>query len=415
MLKKSSMQTTIKISIAYITYTMYSIKTLLFVCLLLFASCHNKTLQKESLIINLLQLPSLERIETIPETIDLSNAKIITNNDIDKMVNTVEYIQLDSQEPIGKIDKMIITGDKIYIMDSNWAQQIFVFNKNGKLLFQIKRMGGGPKEYISLWDMQVDTIKNEVFINDAAGLAYIYYSTKDGSFIRKEKAIQNCAAIRLGDKYLNILTNGQSFSSEDWQIIVSDKDSAIYKGFRMQPIQKNDWCNNTFQYDSENNVWFTPSFSDTLYQITTDFKYYPLYVIKQNKSTWKKNNEPLSVSDRNTLIRENGYTEFKGNFLSAGEYISFFTLCGYQNSIINLPYFWNNKTKELYKWDILNNNRNPANLFPVPTCSDGTYFYGTFNTYGKKFPGDKLNPHLKDLLDKQTEDSNPIVVKYAFR
>lgn len=361
------------------------------------------------------ELTPMQRLDSMPEIIDLTQAKTITNKELDRMVSEIEYIQLDSREPIGTIDKMAVTGDKIFILDASKAQQLFVFDKKGKLLFRIKQQGSGPEEYISLWDMQIDTIKNEILIDDALGLSYIYYSAVDGSFIRKEKAIQNCGVIRSGDKYLNILTNGQSFSDEDWQIIVSDRDSAIYKGFHMQPLQKNDVLNNTLQYDNRKNILFVPSYSDTVYRITPDFQYHPLYVIKQEKSIWKKNNEFLSLPDRNRLIRENGYTEFKGNFLSTDPYVSFSTLVAYQNSNLNLPYFWNKKTRELYKWDVLHNDWNVSYILVPPVYSDGTYFYGTFHTYGQKSPLKNLNADLASLLDRQTEDSNPILIKFALK
>ena len=112
-------------------------------------------------------------------------AKTIDTKKLLDMIQSIDYIKLDSSEPMGPINKMVVTNDKIFIMDSFAAQQIFVFDKTGKLLYRIKNKGRGPKEYISIWDMQVDTIRNEILVNDALARSYLYYSTDDGTFLRR--------------------------------------------------------------------------------------------------------------------------------------------------------------------------------------------------------------------------------------
>ena len=147
------------------------------------------------------------------------------------MIQSIDYIKLDSSEPMGPINKMVVTNDKIFIMDSFAAQQIFVFDKTGKLLYRIKNKGRGPKEYISIWDMQVDTIRNEILVNDALARSYLYYSTDDGTFLRREKGIANCYLARIDSLYINLTGVGQDFNdNENWAIIISDKDSVLFKG-----------------------------------------------------------------------------------------------------------------------------------------------------------------------------------------
>jgi len=67
-----------------------------------------------------------------PHPIRADNARIIGMDEMLDRVKSIEYIKLDSSEPIGVIDKMIVTKDKIYILDCYTAQQIFVFDKNGQ-------------------------------------------------------------------------------------------------------------------------------------------------------------------------------------------------------------------------------------------------------------------------------------------
>ena len=52
-----------------------------------------------------------------PHPIRADNARIIGMDEMLDRVKSIEYIKLDSSEPIGVIDKMIVTKDKIYILD----------------------------------------------------------------------------------------------------------------------------------------------------------------------------------------------------------------------------------------------------------------------------------------------------------
>ena len=66
-----------------------------------------------------------------PHPIRADNARIIGMDEMLDRVKSIVYIKLDSSEPVGVINKMIVTKDKIFILDAYVAQQIFVFSKMG--------------------------------------------------------------------------------------------------------------------------------------------------------------------------------------------------------------------------------------------------------------------------------------------
>ena len=234
-----------------------------------------------------------------PHPIRADNARIIGMDEMLDMVKSIDYIKLDSSGPIGVIDKMIVTKDKIYILDCHTAQQIFVFDKTGNLLFRIKNKGRGPKEYLSVADMQVDTIRNEILVNDALARSYLYFSTDDGTFLRREKGIANCYLAHIDSLYINYQIPGQDFNdNENWAILVSDKDSILYKGFEPTPLQNDNFINNSFTYDCEGKLLFTPVYSDTVYQFMSVSIVSPKYVIRQKKSIWNLYNQKKTSGSR---------------------------------------------------------------------------------------------------------------------
>ena len=212
----------------------------------LFCAACGTTQLKNSPALELSDVDSIHIMPGTPHLIRADNAKIISTAELLNMVGQVDYLKLDSSEPIGEISKMVVTRDKIFILDAHIAQQIFVFNKTGKLLFRIKNKGRGPKEYISIWDMQVDTIRNEILVNDALARSYLYFSTDDGAFLRKETGVANCYLAHIDSLYINYQAPEQDFNdNENWAILVSDKDSILYKGFEPTPLQNDNFINNT--------------------------------------------------------------------------------------------------------------------------------------------------------------------------
>ena len=353
-----------------------------------------------------------------PHPIRADNARIIGMDEMLDMVKSIDYIKLGSSEPIGVIDKMIVTNDKIFIMDSFAAQQIFVFDKTGKLLFRIKNKGRGPKEYISIWDMQVDTIRNEILVNDALARSYLYYSTDDGTFLRREKGIANCYLACIDSLYINLTGVGQDFNdNENWAIIISDKDSVLFKGFEPTPLQNDDFIINSFTYDRNGNLLYTPVYSDTVYRFTSACVVKPEYVICQKKSIWRRHDEKISYQEVKKLILENNYTRYGGKFYDMEKYAYFEIGHEEDEYVVPISCFWNKQTDMVYAWSSKGWSEYPdiGEIIRQPIAVYGDTFFGTCSPQIPEEYRKNLSPKIKSLLECSKESDNPIVVAYTLK
>ena len=307
-----------------------------------------------------------------PHPIRADNARIIGMDEMLDRVKSIDYIKLDSSEPIGVIDKMIVTKDKIYILDCYTAQQIFVFDKTGNLLFRIKNKGRGPKEYLSVADMQVDTIRNEILVND---------------------------------------------DNENWAILVSDKDSVLYKGFTPTPLQDNNFAVNSFTYDCDGKLLFTPVYSDTVYQFMSVSIVSPKYVIHQKKSIWNLYNQKIPPLEVDKLIKQNNYTRYAGKFLDGGNYASFEIAHKWEEYITPRPYFWDKRTDIVFAWDTANVDEDAIvhEIIRQPIAVYGDTFFGTCSPQIPEEYRKNLSPKIKSLLECSKESDNPIVVAYTLK
>lgn len=367
--------------------------------------------------------PQVIRITSVsPHRIRADRAKRIFPEELDGMLSWVDYIKLDSSEPIGNIDKMIVTEERIVIMDSYSAQQIFVFDREGKLLFRIKNKGQGPMEYTSVTDMQVDTLRHEIMLVDSWACSYLYFSIDDGKFLRREKGIANFYAARIDSLYVNFQIKGQHAADKEyWPILVTDKDSIVYKGFRPEPLQEGNYASNNFCHDSDGSLLYTPIHSDTIYRFSSPSAACAKYVICQKKSIWNRSGERLSEEEINNLIKKNGYTGFNGKFFATENHAAFTNIAvsgADQKYITVQPYFWDKRNDTVYVLDSEGDTgKRPQNMISYPTAVYGDTFVYAFSPAIVPAAMDKkgLNSKLKRVLDRSKADDNPIVVFYKFK
>jgi hypothetical protein len=81
------------------------------------------------------------------------------------VVDDVTFLSTSDTTLISSVGKLVVLGDKIYILDDN-SSRIFAFDKSGVALGVLNKKGGAPGEYRDLRDMQINLSKNEIEILD---------------------------------------------------------------------------------------------------------------------------------------------------------------------------------------------------------------------------------------------------------
>ena len=120
------------------------------------------------------------------EVISIDVNKEEESINISDFIDNVSYIKLETNRNciIGKIDKIEITENYIYILDRFSAKSLFVFKKNGDFFKKIGRIGNGPGEYSSIWDFCILNDK-ELFILDFSQNKLLFY--KDFEFHKQKR------------------------------------------------------------------------------------------------------------------------------------------------------------------------------------------------------------------------------------
>lgn len=109
-------------------------------------------------------------------TFEIDMTTLENNLKVNDFIDSLNYISLESTNNsiIGYITGLYVSQDRIYVMDYLKSKGVFIFNKDGKFLFNIQKIGNGPGEYIYLSDFWVNENSKEIIIL-ANGNKLIFY------------------------------------------------------------------------------------------------------------------------------------------------------------------------------------------------------------------------------------------------
>ena len=90
---------------------------------------------------------------------------------LESIIEKIDYVKLRSTEnnPVGEVDALWITPDNIVVADYNLSKSIFIFDRLGRLQATISRLGRGPQEYLSIFDVVLTPDRQRVAVLDNHG------------------------------------------------------------------------------------------------------------------------------------------------------------------------------------------------------------------------------------------------------
>lgn len=119
-------------------------------------------------------------------TIDPEQAldSILFSEIFDEIVYT--KITTDDNFLIGRIDKLVISDEYIFILDRNLSRSVFCIDKSGNKVFEIHRLGKGPGEFADLRDIAYDFRRKELLVFCGVRQRVIWFDLQ-GNYLREKK------------------------------------------------------------------------------------------------------------------------------------------------------------------------------------------------------------------------------------
>ena len=192
------------------------------------------------------------------------------------LFSRIEVIPLETNDTalMDHVHRIRKVNNKYYILNEDYPGftyiNILVYDAEGNFLHTIGKKGQGPEEYPWLiYDMDIDTEKDLVYMMSPSGMLYLYRT--DGSFVRKMNMPEGL--IYHGMQFLNsnqILSWAGGTDIDNDAMCVLDADSAkLIKGLWRDHNDPN-WDIIEFTYAYQDKIYFTPSIDRQVYEVSSD-------------------------------------------------------------------------------------------------------------------------------------------------
>jgi hypothetical protein len=204
-----------------------------------------------------------------------------------EIADDINYTPLDNSIPLGKIRRLRIANNYIYL--STMDAGIMQFDRNGKFIRKIGNRGRGPEEYLYDQYFAVDEFTGNIFVLDLNKLK-VYSRT--GIFLRdftyKDPISWVAGDIEIYNSFLffpDYIRKGNS--KFNWIFLDTVGNLVSKKENFVPPFQTNATIDGCI-YRFENKLFYFNIFNDTIFSISPDLTSAGEYLFAQWDHRWPK-------------------------------------------------------------------------------------------------------------------------------
>lgn len=348
---------------------------------------------------------------TIPKTTDIS---------VDSVFTEIGFIKLDTTEKalMGDPTDIRVYKNHIYTLDTH-TPSVLIFDIDGNFVNRAGRIGRGPQELLSIKGIELDYIRERLYIFDNYGFKCGVYDLY-GNYIRTIPLGDPCGALGI-TKEGNIVhesirsTFGFDYNKMKQNENIKILDSlgnTIITGFNYNYNRNiNAWFYNLYESKS-NEVTFAPIFRDTIYTVS-EHDITPLFAFDFSnvKHLTKKMSDQYEDSNDMISDEERGFTYLGGKHLNTPNIL--YTQLNFGIDRLHLFYNKKNGETQVVKPFLKKNSE----LFPLYINDyDNGYFYCVFPHFQLEMLRQsdvKDGSSAKRILDQLADiDHNDNIIMY---
>jgi hypothetical protein len=191
-----------------------------------------------------------------------TNSQLLSN-----VIDSISFLALNEKNDFlfSAINKLIVQGQYIYLMDVWVSNSLLVFDETGAFVRKIGSRGNGPREYVRMWDFDVDS--TTIYLYDRAKIRMLKYDLQ-GNFIEENKMPFRADGFKIleNNKYLFSLVK----ENNKYQVVRTNLDfkiEASFFPFNNDEFLDNKHTDNIFQ-TVERVIFYTKIINDTIYSFS---------------------------------------------------------------------------------------------------------------------------------------------------
>jgi hypothetical protein len=204
---------------------------------------------------------------------DISIFRLEENTDsqlLYAVIDSVSFLPLIEQDNFlfAEINKLIMEGDYIYLMDLWNTNSLLVFDNTGAFVRKIGQRGNGPEEYNRLFDFDVDSEHIYLYDNKRQILKY----DLQGNFIEAKKTPFPVSGFKIlkNRKYLFALEEDKN---NKYQIVRTDSAFNVETSFFPFPFEYDEnkgFIHRDVLQKVDGVIFYSQIYSDTIYSFSEE-------------------------------------------------------------------------------------------------------------------------------------------------
>ena len=298
-------------------------------------------------------------------------------------------------------NEFLITTEYVFMHEHQ--SQLYIFKKDGTPVKKINKQGKGPEEYVYISSYVVDTLNNEIIIQEVHRKRTLVYDM-EGNF---KRVFPNLAK-EIVEINNSLLVNFYQYNPGGPRYAVTRKaDGSTVKALPIRfntKLPDDSWGRLAYGslIKSPNGTFLSNLGNDTVFEIRRDLNVIPRII---------------DISDYGTNFAQAHPT------IETGRYLMFYILrCHSYKPVVNQRfYIYDKKEKQIYKmvdypnndyWTLLDDYPHVQNWETTQNCNIAIrtrQVYALFD--GKGQHGDK---ELQAIIDTLDEDANPVLQIMTF-
>lgn len=247
----------------------------LFTLSLIFPSCHTR-----------------KTPQTGPVTLDIISAlKNEKELRLSELVDSIEYIKLETRPECLISNATRVIGEKFIILLNHQPAQVLLFDRSGRFIRPVGRVGKGPGEYSHPNQIDLSLDEKRILVADGWPSMFQEFSV-DGSLISSQKAPQTREGGPFYLEHRTVVFTQTPFSDSvnHPRVLSMNLDTGetriLYSSdYKRNPERNAGYCLSNDFYSINGQVIFKDGLCDTVYKINPEFKVQPMFNLDIGKNT----------------------------------------------------------------------------------------------------------------------------------
>lgn len=332
----------------------------------------------------------------------------------------VDLIQLNTTENnlIAEAQKMYYIDDKFFIFDRRFSI-VKVFDRNGKYLFDIGKIGQADGEYTHLDDIDYN-LKDNTFSFFSNSERSVFTYSIEGKYLGKFKVdffAFGLVNVSRDSTFFNINFNLSDESKNNNLLLTNDKGKVLNRYFLYQAgYDVPSSTSSGFLNKNNEGILYSTAYDDTFYQFSNG----------KWKAKYKFDLNELKVP----LIKIRNMDEFRKNIM---DYSHLTERCSEDENVLHFSYihkkiykkgFFLKKSNQVvtgynFSNESMYNISSPPDIiksgFYLSTLDNEGFFYHKLNNPSLIDSLSQGNTKYKNILNNHKDSDNPIIIMYRLK